>query len=184
MEYAKKTIEVLEQKLKQLESDVAKIKTTINCLCDVMGEPIRYSDVGGDPKMSPPRRDQYFGRPLATIVTEALEKRRMVGEGAATIDELYDELVAGGFEFVGKNEGIEKRGLAIALGKNPKFTKLANDCWGLTEWYPDAGRARQKRNSIKQGNGQIQDTEEIALEADAVNKEDTTEGDETEQATV
>jgi len=35
---------------------------------------------------------------LATVVTEVLDKRKTAGQGAATLDEIYKELLAGGFQ--------------------------------------------------------------------------------------
>ena len=165
MEYAQKTIETLEQKLRELVAQETKIKITINCLCDVLGEPMRYPDAGeSGSKVIPPRRDQYYGRPVATVVTEALEKRKAAGLGAATEDELFTELAAGGFVFIGKNDGIQKRGLAITLAKNPKFTKVGGNSWGLTAWYPEAAKLRAKRNNDKAESEESEDAEEAGQE--------------------
>lgn len=147
------TVLQLEKRLGELKSEADKIKTTINCLCEVMGEQPKYVlDDTGSGKAPPPRPDQYFGRPLATVVTEAMQKRQAYNLGAATLDELYQELIAGAFEFVGKDDGIKKRGLAIAMGKNQKFTRLPNDTWGLSEWYPEAGRGRSRKVLLQDEN--------------------------------
>jgi len=37
-------------------------------------------------------------RPLATVVTEVLDKRKAAGQEAAALDEIYKELLAGGFQ--------------------------------------------------------------------------------------
>ncbi len=166
MEHAQKTIEILEEKLQELVAQEVKIKTTINCLCDVMGEPIRYPEIGGDTgkRTGPPRKDQYFGRPLATVATEALEKRRAAGLGAATDDELYAELSAGGFEFKGKDKTTQKRIMAITLAKNPKFTRVGGEAWGLTAWYPEAAKARAKKRNGKAECEEVEDTEDAVIE--------------------
>lgn len=37
-------------------------------------------------------------RPLATVVTEVLDKRKATGQEAAALDEIYKELLAGSFQ--------------------------------------------------------------------------------------
>jgi len=152
MEHARQTITDLEARLRELEREAGKIKTTINCLCEVIGDKPKYADAQTDTLSRSTRKDEYYGRPLATVVTEVLEKRRVAGEGAAPLDEIYEELLAGGFEFVGKNEAIKKRGLAISMSKNQKFLKLSNEAWGLTEWYPEAKKSKLLRENGKSEN--------------------------------
>ena len=84
--------------------------------------------------------DQFFNKPLATAVREYLQMRR----GAASVDEIYAALERGGFEFVGKNEAIKKRGLQISLSKSRRiFAYLkASDTFGLWEFY--GGRPKEK----------------------------------------
>lgn len=86
---------------------------------------------------------------LVTVVTEVLDKRKAAGQGAATLDEIYKELLADGCEFVGKNEGIKKRGLVISMGKNQKFHRLPNETWGLTAWYPGVKESKETNAQIK-----------------------------------
>ncbi len=182
MEHAQKTIEILEEKLRELVAQEVKIKTTINCLCDVMGESVRYPDISDDigRRIGAPRKDQYFGRPFATVTTEALEKRRAAGLGAATDDELYAELSAGGFEFKGKDQTTQKRIMAITLAKNAKFIRVGGDAWGLTAWYPEAAKARTKKNNGKSAEEEALPTEgEAVTEVEAAEESNT----DTEQAT-
>lgn len=162
MEHARQTISDLEARLRELETEARKIKTTINYLCEVIGDKAKYAGIQAGASARCTRKDEYYGRALATVVTEVLEKRKVAGEGAAMLDEIYQELLAGGFEFAGKNEGIKKRGLAISMSKNQKFTRLSNDAWGLTEWYPDAKKSRACKENGKSENqmGQAQTEEE------------------------
>lgn len=156
MKHAEQTIVDLEARLQELNAEAYKIKTAINCLCDITGEPLRYDDVVEKSAQNAlPRPDQYYGRPLATVVTETLDKRKAAGSGAATLDEIYIELVAGGYKFTGKNDGIKKRGLAISMSKNPKFHRLPNDTWGLTEWYPGVRESKEANAQTKGENGII-----------------------------
>ncbi len=136
MKHAQQTIADLEALLQKLNAESQKIKSAINCLYDVMGEPPKYDLDEKPEQMSGQRPDEYYGRPLATVVTKVLEKRQVAEQGAASLDEIFNQLIMGGFDFTGKNEGIKKRGLAISMSKNPKFHRLPNDTWGLFEWYP------------------------------------------------
>lgn len=150
-EYKMKDIEQavkpLEDKLQTAMAEVNKIKNAINTYYEAMGEPIKYPDVGQESVQgAAPRPDEYYGKPLATVITEVLQKRKRTGLGSATLDEVFAELVAGGFKFAGKNAGIQKRGLAISMSKNPKFHKLDNETWGLKVWYPTAKDKPAKDN--------------------------------------
>jgi len=156
MKHAEQTIVDLENRLKELQEELHKIKTAINCLCDVTGQPARYDEVEEKSSKSVTfRSDEYYGRPLATVITEVLDKRKAVGQGAATLDEIYKELVSGGCKLRGKNDGIRKRGLAITMGKNPKFHRLPNDTWGLIEWYPGVKESKEANAQTKAENDDI-----------------------------
>ncbi len=146
MKHAEQTIQDLESKLQEINAEARRIKTAINCLCEVMGKPPKYEETTKEShKISTIRPDKYYGQPQATAITEVLTKRGALDMGAATLDEIYDELAAGGFKFTGKNEGIKKRGLAISMSKNPKFHRLPNDTWGLREWYPKAKESKESQ---------------------------------------
>jgi len=144
MKHAQQTIADLEARLQELNVESQKIKSAINCLCEVMGERPKYDEVEEKSSQAAmPVSDEYYGSPLATVVKEVLEKRKAAGRGAATLDEIYNYLLAGGCKLIGKNEAIKKRGLAISMSKNQKFHKLPNETWGLTEWYPSAKESRE-----------------------------------------
>ena len=66
---------------------------------------------------------------------------------AATVDDIYEALERGGFEFVGKNEAIKKRGLQISLSKSRRiFAYLkASDTFGLWEFY--GGRPKEEKEA-------------------------------------
>ena len=150
MKHAEQTIADLENRLKELQEESHKVKSAINCLCDVTGQPPIYDEIEEKPSKSVTiRSDEYYGRPLATVITEVLNKRKAVEQGAATLNEIYKELVLGGCKLRGKNDGIKKRGLAIAMSKNPKFHRLPNDTWGLIEWYPGIKEAKEDNGRAK-----------------------------------
>jgi hypothetical protein len=172
MKHAEKTIIDLESRLQELDAESKKIKSAINCLCDVMGLPPKYQDLEEERKsIHNQRADEYYGKPLATVVTEVLNKREVQELGAATLDEIYEQLINGGFRFTGKNDGIKKRGLAISMSKNQKFHKLPNDTWGLTKWYPNV-------KETKYGNGIASNKDElIDIREDATKEDSSTENE-------
>lgn len=169
MKHTQQTIAELETHLQKIEAEAKKIKNTINCLCEVMGEPPKYEEIEEKPaKMVGQRHDEYYGRPLATVISEVLANRKTTGLGSVSLDEIYQQLIVGGFQFTGKNEGIKKRGLAISMGKNPKFHHLPNDTWGLKKWYPTAKETKEanlqpktevQQNQDEEGNTETSDSE-------------------------
>ena len=145
-DHIKKTINDIEAKLKPIEVEAKKLKTTINQLCQVAGLPERYRIDADEPETSIPTEigsDQFYGQPLATCVRTYLEMREAAGnERTSTVAEIYDALVQGGYRFESKNGDYAKRGLRQSLTKNTAFHKLPNGRYGLTAWYPNAKPAR------------------------------------------
>ena len=106
----------------------------MNGLCGVIGEPPAYAET------EPPtnghfgiRSDAYYRKPLATSVRDILERRKAAGLGAAPLDEIYDLMKIGGFQFDAKSDMTARRSLAITLSKNPVFQRLPNGDIGLSE---------------------------------------------------
>lgn len=120
-------------------------KRTANSLCALAGKPLLYPDVDNASKsvrIGNIQPDQYYGQPLATAMRAILEMRKAVGRGPATVREIYDTLIQGGFKFEAKDENA-LRGLRQSLTKNSAvFHKLPNGSYGLLEWYPNAKPAR------------------------------------------
>ena len=141
-EYLRKAIEDLEKKLQEELNEVAETKKAINVLSRQLGEPPRFSDVLPEKlaSLTSARADQFFNKPLTTAVREYLTMRG----SAATVDEIYDGLSRGGFEFVGRTDSIKKRGLQISLTKNRRMFAYikASDSFGLWEFY--GGRPKEK----------------------------------------
>ena len=82
--------------------------------------------------------------------------RRAQNLGAATNREIYDSLMAGGYEFDTKSEDIAQKSLRNSLAKNTAlFHKLPNGQFGLLAWYPNV--KKPKASSVS--------PEEQALEA-------------------
>ena len=133
-EYIKMAIEDLERKLQHQLEEASETKKAINVLCKQLGEPVRFADVSTEiVRASSVRPDQFFKKPLATAVREYLQMKG----SAATVDEIYEALQKGGFNFVGKNAAIKKRGLQISLSKSRRIFAYvkASDTFGLWEFY-------------------------------------------------
>ena len=139
-----------------LEGQVTQKKRLANELCREYGRTPRYPDAEAPKSQSIALsgRDVFYGRPMATVVREFLEIRgpsNQGGLGAATVNEIYDAIVGGGFKFDTKDEANAKRSLRIALAKNTAtFHKVGGagaDAYGLTEWYPNAKPPRVRTRS-------------------------------------
>lgn len=143
-EHIMKTIDELEQKLQDQLNEASETKKTINLLCRQINEAPRYEDVSTEAVRAKGstlvRPDQFFNQSLSAAVREYLNMRK----SAATVDEIYDALKRGGFEFAGKDDSIKKRGLSISLAKNSKLFAYikASNSFGLWEFY--GGRPKDK----------------------------------------
>ncbi|RNC81785.1 MAG: hypothetical protein ED559_08370 [Phycisphaera sp.] len=143
-EHIDQTIADLRTLLKKQEDQVRGTKRTINSLLGMAGKDPMYSDAelaeeGASASFSTIASDRWYGQPLATAIQDYLSMRRAAtGDGPATVAEIYDALLTGGYEFEAKNADYAKRGLRSSLTKNPRaFHRLPDGKrFGLTEWYP------------------------------------------------
>src|SRR4051794_15346435 len=126
-------IDELVGDIANLEAEISKKKETVNTLCVVDGREPMYSL--DSPSKSIPTRirsDQFYGQPLASAVRTILEMRRQQNLGAATNTEIYEALIAGGFQFNTKSEDVARASLRNSLSKNTvTFHKLPNGQFGL-----------------------------------------------------
>jgi len=168
-EYLRKAVEDLEAKLQDQLNEVAETKNAINVLCRQLGDPPRFNDVSPEKiaSLTSTRSDQFFNKPLTTAVREYLAMRG----SAATVNEIYDALCRGGFEFVGKNESIKKRGLQISLAKNRRLFAYvkSSDSFGLWSFY--GGRPKDKDDKEEEGANTIISNEEDTQEEETETKE-------------
>src|ERR1035438_9699338 len=131
-----KTIEHAKTEINKHQEAIVAAKRLINQLCVFAGLPQEYQDaelqVAGAAEITI-RRNVFFGRPLATCVREYLELRKDKPIKEATLDEIYNVLNDGGFDFkkISDDPGQYKRGVAITLAKNPQFHRLPNGDFGL-----------------------------------------------------
>lgn len=151
-------IEEIEAQIKIKEAEITPLKITINQLCQIIGEAARYQIDGtgavGQPKnILNWRTDQFSFRPLAACVTEYMEAREAAGiERTASVDDIHEALVKGGFKFEGTSGSDEntKRAIKISLTKNTaQFAKISDNVFGLKKWYPGAKSSRRTNG----GNG-------------------------------
>lgn len=170
----------------EMEAALIQKKRLANELCREYGRPPRYPDAEMPKAVSHAAmgRDIFYGRPLATVIKEFLEMRgpsNKGGLGAATVNEIYDALVGGGFKFEAKDDANAKRGLRIALAKNTTaFHRVGvgsgSDAYGLTEWYPNVRPSRAARPASDADSDA--DTEQASDETGSSNEESHTEGKE------
>jgi DNA-directed RNA polymerase delta subunit len=149
MRHIEQTIEELESQICQKQKELLGLQIAVNNLCKLLepdAEP-RYRIEEQNKEMPAIRLkgDEYFRRPTATVITRILEDRKKRSMGPATIDEIHEKMTEGGYVFDVKDP---RKSIATAMGKNPKFTRLDNDKWGLTEWYPP-GKAEKEDTSKK-----------------------------------
>jgi hypothetical protein len=150
----KVTVDKFRAKLAGLEAQCKKIKVAINGIYELEGETIPYPEVDSEAEnaASPQtiRPDQFFGRPLATVVREILNSRSERQLGAISLEDLFAVMLQGGFQFEGKDEATKRRALAITVGKNPAFVRLPNSGHiGLADWYPSAKRGKRNGDEEK-----------------------------------
>jgi DNA-directed RNA polymerase delta subunit len=150
MGHIEQTIEELDRQILLKQKELEGLQIAVNNLCSLIGREPAYeiSPIGQGPKqkqfrLKSLRGDEYFGRALATVITEILQERKEAGLGPATTDDIQTRMLEGGYNFEDREP---LRAIGVSMGKNQKFTKLPNDKWGLTEWYPDA---KEKKTVIK-----------------------------------
>jgi hypothetical protein len=148
-DHIRQTIGDLQKSLIEDERKVLDKKRLINQLAEHAGMGRIYSDAAlqsGPSVNLAIRSDQFYGQPLASSIREVLEMRKALNQGPATVNEIHQALVEGGFAFDTKNEENAKRGLRISITKNTSlFHKLPNGKFGLLEWYPNAKQPKASK---------------------------------------
>lgn len=153
MEHIHKTIETMTAKLAEQEAAVVETKKLINSLCAVVDQPPRFADltikaIGTGVGF---KCDDFYGQSLSGVVRRIMESRKACGSGPATVAEIYDAMIQGGFQFEAASADNAKRALRISLTKNTQtFHKLPNGNYGLREWYPGIKEPKQKSGAAEQ----------------------------------
>ncbi|OGU30039.1 MAG: hypothetical protein A2057_13395 [Ignavibacteria bacterium GWA2_35_9] len=141
----KSAIESLYSEMGTINNRLNEIKKSINALSVLIGEeaPFSNAEISSIGYTTNIRPDQFFGKGLATAVKEYLKIRGR----ASTVQEIYEALKTGGYEFTGSRaENILQRNLAISLSKNSNdfvYVKSSNS-YGLWEFYPEKQREKKK----------------------------------------
>jgi hypothetical protein len=152
MEHIEKTIEELKNKVIEKEKELNEAKKMANTFCQMFGKPPLYviDDQPITVLTGQLHGDEYYGQPFATVITSILEARKIQGIGPATVREAYDQMAAGGYQFDAKDADNAMRGMRISMAKNPKFHKLPNGKWGITEWYPNVKEDKEKEAEVEE----------------------------------
>jgi hypothetical protein len=153
--------------IEEYEATLAQKKRLVNELCTEYGRPPRFADVEGNRarSLASLKRDQFYGKPLATAIREFLEMRGPSdrgGMGAASVNEIFAALSEGGFKFEVKNEANAKRGLRIALSKNTVTFHRIGESYGLLEWYPNARPPKPATKGAVDGPEEEEESDETA----------------------
>jgi len=139
----------------QFEQRVLPLRTAVNALYAIKGEPPKYGDAiatDGSPAAGTRsnvtvRPDEFYGKPLATAVTAALTYLRDKNQAPASVDTIYELLMQGGFDFPTKSKEASIQSLSISIGKNSgTFAKVGNGLIGLRDWYPSTPRRTRARS--------------------------------------
>lgn len=144
------TIELLQSQIREMDREIAETKRTVNVLCKRINRTPIYHDT--EPTQTTSHRsDEFYGKPLASVVRTILERRQAAGLGAASVDTIFNAMKNGGFLFDNaKNDGTAKRGLSVSLSKNTvTFHRLPNEDIGLLEWYPNAPQKAKSNGKEK-----------------------------------
>jgi hypothetical protein len=155
-------VDELEKDLEKQLQEVAATKKLINTLLTRQGQPARYTDIDTEPHRGAVRRDEYYGKPLATAVQMVLQRMRQ----AASLEEILVGLDKGGFDFKALKwtDNLRLRNLAISLAKNSKaFHKLPNGTFGLSDWYSD-DVLRKSEKASKNGKESEEEPEGVIVE--------------------
>jgi len=159
-EHVLKTIEMVRGQIEKLDQEMIEKKRMVNDLCKLAGMSPIYADTSVTAQNGTIgfRSDEFYGKPLASVVRSILEKRAAAGMGAASVSEIYDAMVKGGYKFTAKSEDNAKRGLYISLAKNTStFHKLPNGNYGLLSWYP---AVKKDRGEFEQAVDRLVENEE------------------------
>src|SRR5690348_8229858 len=94
----------LIKSIDELEGALTQKKRLVNELCAEYGRPPRFSEVERERSrgVGALKRDQFYGKPLATAIREYLEMRGPSdkgGLGAASVSDIFSALTEGGFKF-------------------------------------------------------------------------------------
>ncbi len=165
----------LQQQVRNLDSKARQIKQTINLLCEQNGTKPLYANLAedtektGDGDVGRILPDTFHGKPLAKAVRMYLAMRKKSNIGPATIEDIYDMLLEGGYDFE-KEKAPAIQGLSISLGKSAHtFRHLPNGHYGLTVWYGDGRKQRRRPKNSAVSDESMSNGDEETLLANETN---------------
>jgi hypothetical protein len=133
------TLEIILEQLRDLDLQAAEKKRTANDLCRVLHQPPIFETIESMASGVSTRPDEYYGRQAPEVIRSILDKRKQANLGAASVSEIYEAMIAGGYYFQTANDMHAKRGIYSILASDPMFHKLpGTGRIGLAAWYPAA----------------------------------------------
>lgn len=139
-------LELIHEQITAKQAEIAMQKKLANQLAATAGMDPPYSDIeepNAPGQSSAIRPDQFANHSAPSTAARAYLEMRGKARGATTIDAIYDALVQGGYNF-GASATDSKNSLRIALGKDLQVHRLPNSHYGLTAWYPNMGKPKEK----------------------------------------
>jgi hypothetical protein len=146
-------LELIRRNIEKAATRIQELKRSANVLAAAEGEAIVYADaeeqISTGATSTAIRADLFTQYSTPSTAARAYLEHRGKTTGAATLDDIFDALKRGGYEFEG-NDVDAKSSLRIALGKDMQMKRLANGSYGLLAWYGDRFSSN-KRDKDKPG---------------------------------
>lgn len=182
-------IEELNAKMKPFEEERARWQRWVNDGDVLAGREPRFKNVGDasmftvDGVLKPKGRQfspgQFYNKPFAGAV-KLIMLGRFEANGnepsPASVEEIYDALTQGSFNFETSGADNQKNSIRISLGKNSStFVKLpgADQLFGLVEWYGGRKVTKPRKTSAAAAGFGSDADEDAATSADEAETETT-----------
>lgn len=142
------TVANLQGHIRDLEKEIIDTKRMVNRLLIRKGQPSLYPDAAMDGEAGSVfalRTDQFYGESLSGAMRQYLKLRRTANVGPGSVNDIYEALCRGGFNFGTDDEDNRKRILRLSLVKNTSlFHRLPNGHYGLSEWYGEITKKEEE----------------------------------------
>lgn len=184
-DHVKKTLSDVAGQIESLEAELLEKKRFANYLSNMDGGGDVYSEIAG-PKSTagktPTRGDEFVGMKAQTAFRAVLD----MGGEPLDINQIYELLIKGGYEFSAKNETNSKNSLRVTLSKRSNvFRKLTNGKYGLQDWYPNEKPQQRKPEGSKPKSETVSMAEDDDRDGlDAMNEEWGSEPEASKEATI
>ena len=138
-EHVEKTLELILIQIQDLERQAAEKKKTANDLSRILQRPVIFQSVDTSASSAAALPGEYYGRQMPEVIQAILEKRKLANLGSASVAEIYNAMIKGGYYFQTKNPDYAKRGIyGVLAGADGPFHRLPDGRYGLKQWYPAA----------------------------------------------